>query len=153
MTVENVRPEVWPLPSSEAVEEAGHFEEIVRLAERFGNIRNSEKPKTFETQRNRENGGDKNLPEMPKLPKIAGIKPSIRVNQRYLFMNEIGFPITAMTAISCDSGDLNSSVSSVPPCFKGFGFYSALATNSAVSTFPALFTCTKIRYSPGLGKP
>jgi hypothetical protein len=27
------------------------------------------------------------------------LKPSIRVNQRYLFMNEIGFPITAIPAI------------------------------------------------------
>ena len=29
----------------------------------------------------------------------------------------------------------------------------ALAMNSAVSTFPARFTCTKMRYSPALGKP
>src|SRR5438270_2496360 len=36
---------------------------------------------------------------------------------------------------------------------KRFWVYSTFAMNSAVSTFPARFTCTKMRYSPALGKP
>jgi hypothetical protein len=108
-------------PSSKAVEEAGHFERIVRFGMDDGKKRKPLK-----------HGGKEEAEEV----RLCVLESSSISNIRSILDFLGNFGVTGNFRFLCF---LRSSV------FQKILFYSASATNSPVSIFPALFICTKIR--------